>query len=230
MKTLLAVCTIALVSATFALADDWNHKTVVTFNQPVSIPGVHKVGMDVLPPGTYVFKLLDSLSDRHIVQIFNQDQTEIYATVLAIPNMRLKPTDKVVITFRETPAGQPFALRAMFYPGSSWGEEFVYPKAKAVQIAKAIAAPVLAAPIEAEEATPETPDLLAELRNAPVLALEPSGEEVEVAELVTPPPAEIAAAPAVLPKTASPLPLIGLTGLLLIAAGTTLGLVAKRVR
>ena len=92
MKTLLAVCTLALGSVTFSLADDWNHKTVITFNKPVSIPAVHKPGMDVLPPGTYVFKLLDSLSDRHIVQIFNADQTEIYATILAIPNQRLTPT------------------------------------------------------------------------------------------------------------------------------------------
>lgn len=229
MKTLLAVCTIALVGATFALADDWNHKTIVTFSQPVSIPAVHKPGMDVLPAGTYVFKLADSQSDRHIVQIFNADQTEIYATILAIPNMRLQPTDKVVITFRETPAGQPFALRAMFYPGSNWGEEFVYPKAKAVQIARAVAAPVLAAPIQIEE-MPEAPEVISELRNAPIIAVAPSGEEVETAEIVTLPPAGIAAAPEVLPRTASPLPLIGLTGLFLIAAGTTLGLAAKRVR
>jgi hypothetical protein len=62
-------------------ADDWNKKTVVTFSQPIEIPG----GV-VLPAGAYIFKLLDSSSNRHIVQIFNQDQTHIYATILAIPN------------------------------------------------------------------------------------------------------------------------------------------------
>jgi hypothetical protein len=84
----------------------------------------------VLPAGTYVFKILDSQSDRHIVQIFNADETQIYATILAIPNYRLKATDKTVVTFRERPAGEPEALRAWFYPGRNWGEEFVYPKAK----------------------------------------------------------------------------------------------------
>jgi len=228
MKTLLAVCAIALVSGTFSMADEWNHKTVVTFSQPVSIPAVHKPGMGVLPAGKYVFKLLDSQSDRHIVQIFNEDQSEIYATILAIPNMRLTPTDKVVITFRETPAGQPLALRALFYPGAMWGEEFVYPKAKAVQIAKAVETPVLAAPIATEEAAPELPEIIAELEKAPVVGIEPSGEEVETTEIVTV-PAETAA-PAVLPKTASQLPLLGLTGLFLITAATMLGVAATRTR
>ena len=57
------------------------------------------------------------------------------STILAIPNFRLKATDKTVMTFRERLAGQPEALRAWFYPGSQWGEEFVYPKAKAMEIA-----------------------------------------------------------------------------------------------
>src|ERR1035441_1302094 len=54
-----------------AKADPWNKKTTVTFSGPVEIPGVHLAGWGVLPAGTYVFKILDSQSDRHIVQIFN---------------------------------------------------------------------------------------------------------------------------------------------------------------
>ena len=111
-------------------------KTMVTFSGPVEIPPVHVKGWGVLPAGTYVFRVLDSQSDRHIVQIFNQDETQCLATILAIPDFRLKPTSKTVITFRERPAGQPEALRAWFYPGQSWGAEFVYPKARAVEIAK----------------------------------------------------------------------------------------------
>ena len=106
-RTLLAVCTLALVSATFSLADEWNRKIEFTFDQPVSIPAVHQPGWAVLPPGTYVFKIFNSSSDRHIVQIFDKGETEIYATILAVPDTRLKVTDKVVLTFRETPAGQP---------------------------------------------------------------------------------------------------------------------------
>ncbi|HEX2490469.1 MAG TPA: hypothetical protein VHR27_13745, partial [Blastocatellia bacterium] len=56
----------ALAFSTSVKADAWNKKTIVTFSQPVEIPG----GI-VLPAGTYVIKLLDSASNRHIVQIFN---------------------------------------------------------------------------------------------------------------------------------------------------------------
>src|SRR6185436_15530845 len=131
-----------------ARADDWDRKTRVTFNGPVEIPGVHLAGWGVLPAGTYVFKILDSLSDRHIVQIFNKDETIIYATILAIPNYRLQATDKTVVTFSERPAGEPEALRAWFYPGRNWGEEFVYPKAKAIALAKAGNVPVLFTPVD----------------------------------------------------------------------------------
>ena len=59
----------------------------MTFSGPVEIPGVHLKGWAVLPAGTYVFKILDSTSDRHIVQIFNKEETEIYATILANPEL-----------------------------------------------------------------------------------------------------------------------------------------------
>jgi hypothetical protein len=231
-KMVLAVCAIALASATFSLADEWNRKIQFTFNAPVSIPAVHQPGFGVLPPGTYVFKILDSKSDRHIVQIFNKEETRIYATIMALPNMRLKATDKVVLTFRETAAGQPKALRAMFYPGRQWGEEFVYPKAAAMMIAKATNETVLSttAPIEAEAPMPEAPAVIAELEQAPIAAVNPSGEEVQTAEVVTPPtPAEVLTANnEVLPKTASPLPLIALLGMLSLGGG--MFLVEKRVR
>src|SRR5580700_4709793 len=117
-------------------ADDWNRKTIFTFSGPVEIPGVHLTGFGVLPAGTYVFKILDSQSDRHIVQILSKDELTVYATILAIPNYRLKATGKTVLTFSERPAGQPEALHAWFYPGRNWGEEFVYSKSAATEIAK----------------------------------------------------------------------------------------------
>ena len=145
-RTLLAICTIALVSATFSLAGDWYRKIQFTFDKPVSIPAVHQPGWGVLPAGTYAFRIHDSAANRHIVEILNKGETQIYATILAIPNTRLQVTDKVVLQFRETPAGQPFALRPMFYPGRAWGEEFVYPKAKATELAKTTRQPVLSMP------------------------------------------------------------------------------------
>src|SRR6478672_12247774 len=130
-------------------ADDYDKKTTVTFSGPVEIPPVHITGMRILPAGTYVFKLLNSSSNRHIVQIFNRDQTKIYATILAIPNYRLVPKNKTVITFNEGVRGQPEAIRAWFYPGANWGEEFVYPKTKAVELAKVTKTTVME--LQAEE-------------------------------------------------------------------------------
>jgi len=243
-KAATMVCYVALMGAVLApaaRADDWNRKTTVTFSGPVEIPGVHLAGWGVLPAGTYVFKILDSQSDRHIVQIFNQDETMVYATILAIPNYRLKATDRTVITFRERPAGQPEALRAWFYPGRNWGEEFVYPKSKAIALAKATNTPVLFTPVEItlEVAEPiKTADapVVAEMKRAPIMAIQPSGEEVQLAEVVTPPPAQaeppVASGEAerTLPATASPLPLIALCGLLALGGAFALRTAQRRIQ
>jgi len=236
-KTATTVFCIALMSAVLtpgAKADDWNRKTTMTFSGPVEIPGVHLKGWAVLPAGTYVFKILNSQSDRHIVQIFNKDETVIYATVLAIPNYRLKATDKTVVTFRERPAGEPEALRAWFYPGRNWGEEFVYPKARAVELAKESKMPVLfteaALPAEVTEPikTADAP-VVVEMTRAPIMAIQPTGEEVALAEVVTAPPA-LDATPAALPATASNLPLIGLFGLMALLAAFVTRTAAKRLQ
>src|ERR1035441_2450657 len=188
-KAATTVCCIALGSAVLApgaRADEQNRKTTITFSGPVEIPGVHLVGWGVLPAGTYVFKILDSQSDRHIVQIFSKDEKTIYATILAIPNYRLRATDKTVMTFRERPAGEPEALRAWFYPGRNWGEEFVYPKAKAIELAKATNTPVLFTPVELPVEVAEATKLVDEtvvvqLQQAPIMAIKPTGEEVQLA-------------------------------------------------
>src|SRR5688572_15795625 len=135
----------AMFSATASAQQGWDKKTMVTFSAPVEIPGI---SAQVLPAGTYVFRLLDSPSDRHIVQIFSQDERRLYANILAIPNWRLKPTDKTVMTFSERRAGEPQAIRAWFYPGDNFGQEFVYPKKQALELAKVANVPVLFIPDE----------------------------------------------------------------------------------
>lgn len=112
-----------------ARADEWNKKTIVTFSGPVEIPG------KVLTPGTYVFKLLNSASNRNIVQVFDEEEKNLQATILAIPDYRLKPSDKPVIRFEERPAGTPEAIKAWFYPGDVYGQQFVYPQTRAVELA-----------------------------------------------------------------------------------------------
>jgi hypothetical protein len=101
----------------FAKADEWDKKTVITIHQPIQIQG------KVLEPGQYVMKLLES-ADRHIVQIYDVDDSKLEMTVLAIPAYRLDPTGDTRLTFAETPAGQAPALRTWFYPGDNSGFEF----------------------------------------------------------------------------------------------------------
>jgi LPXTG-motif cell wall-anchored protein len=199
----------------------------MTFDEPFEVPGV---GAQTLPAGTYVFKLLDSASDRHIVQIFNQAEDHVFTTILAIPNYRLRSTGKTVLTFRERGEGQPEAIHAWFYPGHEWGEEFVYPKTRALELAKIVNEPVLATPID-------LPAPVEALKTAPVIAVKPTGEEVAVTEVVEAPPVEVANAeappatptPATLPQTASHLPLVALIGLLSLGASLGLLFLAKRV-
>jgi hypothetical protein len=233
---------LALLGAAFspaAQADEWNRKTTITFSGPVEIPGVHLKGWAVLPAGTYVFKVLDSQSDRHIVQIFSADEKTVYATILAIPNYRLKATDKTVVTFSERPAGEPEALHAWFYPGRNWGEEFVYPKARAAELAKTTNTPVLFTttemPAEVLQPTIKADEpVVVQLKQAPVMAYQPTGEQVGLAAAVTAPPAvelqpDSAPVAPVLPATSSALPLMALFGLLALGGALSLRLVQKRV-
>jgi hypothetical protein len=104
-----------------AKADTWDKKTVVTFSDSVEIPG------QVLPAGTYVFKLANSISDRHIVQIWNEDETQLLATLLTAPDYRLNPPDKTIFEFDERPGDSPMAIHTWFYPGENMGQQFLYP-------------------------------------------------------------------------------------------------------
>src|ERR1700737_3093891 len=126
----LSTLILATLGSNVASADEYDKKTIVTFNTPVEIPG------KALPAGTYVFKLLDSSSNRNIVQIFDQDEKKLYPTILAAPDYRLNPPNKPLILFEERPAGTPMAVKAWFYPNDSYGEEFVYPHKQAAAIAK----------------------------------------------------------------------------------------------
>jgi LPXTG-motif cell wall-anchored protein len=211
---LLALTSVSVALATRVSADTHNKKTVMTFSQPVEIPG------QVLPAGTYVFKLESSLSNRHIVQVWDADGMKIIATVLAINDYRLQPTGQTVVKFRETPADAPEALKAWFFPGDNFGQEFVYPKTRAVELAVAEKEPVPSAE-NTEDATPivaETP----EREEVPVekaIETEPqvAQEEAPAAtEAPTPTPAKE------LPHTGSSIPLIALLGGFSLGAGLLL--------
>jgi hypothetical protein len=168
---LVLFCTLALPSA--VMADEWDQATKLTFSESVEVPG------QVLPAGTYWFTLADNDADRNIVQIWNADRTHLVTTILAIPGYHQKTPEKTIINFGERPSGQPEAIQSWFYPRNSFGEEFVYPKTRAKQLAKQAGRPVLAMPDEqASNAT--------QIKQASVNSVNPSGEEIALQK--SPPP------------------------------------------
>jgi len=208
-----------------AKADDWDKMTIVTIHEPII------AGNKVLEPGTYVWKLLDSTSDRHIVQIFDKDQRHIEETILAIPDYRLQPTGNTRFTFWETPNGVPKAVRAWFFPGDNFGQEFAYPKKLITQLASAVPVPAVyhpepvavpePAPQPAAEPAPQPspePQPAAEPAPVPTPAPEPQAAPVQPAP----------AAPASLPRTASNSPLFALLGLASLSAAGLLSLTTKK--
>lgn len=124
---LVAIVSTAGVAA--ASANQWNDKTMLKFSEPVMVPGA------TLQPGSYVFKLMDSASSRHTVQITTEDGSKVLALTQAIPTRRPDPKGDVVVKFNPTDAGSPPALKAWFYPGSTYGHEFIYPEEQAREIA-----------------------------------------------------------------------------------------------
>lgn len=232
----------ALVTASAALlvcagclpalkADEWNKKTIVTFNEPVEIPG------QVLPAGTYVFEVADMIADRDVVQIFNKDENHLYATLLAVPDYRLEPTGKTVINFEERASNAPEAVKAWFYPGDNYGYQFVYPNSRAMELAKRTNQNVLSMPTEMAANTKQPVKSMREqsvvaMKQAPVTAVKPSGEQMAMAEVVQTKPAPPSNATTQMaenrqprmPSTASPIPLFGLIGFSLLAAAAALGI------
>ena len=211
--TTLFVIGFALSMGVFhAQADQWDKKTILTVDQPIQVTET------LLEPGQYVLKLANSDSDRHIVQIFNSDQTRIIDTVLAIPNYRLEPTGHSRFAFWETPPGSAKALRAWFYPGDNFGQEFRYPRHLAMLTT---AAPALPAPEPPAAAAPPAEPPAPPQPEPQSMLQEPQQEQqpVEIAQNTPPPAAPPQAeeqAPKKLPTTASLYPLVGFSGLLLL--------------
>jgi hypothetical protein len=219
VKAALCLLAITMFSATVlssARADTWDKKTIVTFNQAVEVPG------KVLPAGTYTFQLLDSPSDRHIVQIFTADGMHIITTILAINNYRLQPTGETVMKFSERPGDSPDALRAWFYPGDNFGQEFVYPKVRAIQLAQTTKVIVPAVAVDTFDDNT--------IKTVPIVAVTPDEKEVEVATVIQTTPAAVAPAAETeeLPQTASLMPLLALLGAAFIGLALSLKLILKQ--
>ena len=196
-------------------ADPVKKATEVTFGRPVEIPGM------VLHPGTYIVKVPDPVSHADMVGFYNLDQSHLYKLVRTIPAYRTELTE-TLFTYEERAKGAPDAIKTWFYRGDYWGREFVYEKAQNLTVAEEAAPPPAPeeTPAPAEVAVAPAPEPVFEAPAAPA-------EPVEIAEAAPPPaPVAVEAAPEApveeLPKTASPMPLIGLFGVVSLALGLAL--------
>jgi hypothetical protein len=128
-RALVLAAAVSVMLASPAFANEWNERTIIKLSDPVMVPGA------TLQPGSYVFRLLDSDSNRHIVQIFKQgDERNVVTTAQAIPARRQDAKSDTVVKFNPT-SGEAPALKAWFYPGSLYGHEFVYSDEEARTIA-----------------------------------------------------------------------------------------------
>jgi hypothetical protein len=189
-KVALAGCAgiLGLAIAPTSQADVWNKRTILTVNQEIQVPG------KVLPPGKYVMRLQDSPANRHIVQVFNEREDQLLATVLAVPNYRLQPTGDTKFTFWESSPGEPKPLRSWFYPGDNFGQEFVYPKDRATEIAR-----------YSKESVPTTTATTeADMATARIATVSPEGVEGELDKSTYTAPATTQAQQEVRPATPAP--------------------------
>ena len=222
---------LVLVAVATVGAQPLDKRTYFTFSGPVTIPGA------TLPAGKYVFRFVD-VSSQNVVQVLSGDGLTSYALFMTHRAQRSSVPSDPEVRFMETATGTPPAIQTWWYPGQSTGWEFIYPKRQARLLAKSARQPVLTtvteAPVTVESAQAE-----------PELALvSPTGEEMKVAPEARPPivpsgpsqvgelapPSLAIAAPAqqaraTLPKTASNLPLLGITGLVLLLGAAILRVV-----
>ncbi len=195
-----------LLAAPAARADQaW--RTPLRLTEPTEIPG------KVLPPGEYVVKVINTQETRSIVQFMNANETEVEATVLAVPNYRVKATEQTEFFYFQRIEGSPQALKSWVYPGNNYGVEFVYPKAEATRLAEGTHETVFATPAT------EEPTLRSE-----VIAVTPEKKEVPFAEYQAQKPL-----PTTLPKTGSDLPLIGLLAAASLAGAAGLRILGRSV-
>src|SRR5215472_12273815 len=93
-------CAVLLCAAGPAMLGDENDKkTDITIANPIEVPGA------VLQPGTYMFKLVNSSSNRHIVEISSEDGKQVFAVVFTAAARRIERTGKPVMTFYESAGG-----------------------------------------------------------------------------------------------------------------------------
>jgi hypothetical protein len=223
------------VMASGANASTYDKRTYFTFNQSVALPGV------TLPAGTYMFRLADPDTSRRVIQVSDKQGTQSYAMLLTMPAYRTDAAKDSEIRFLETPAGAPRAVNAWWYVGDNTGYQFMYSKKQLAELNRVgqpepVAAAAEESPNLAEGepvavpplSEPDAPGVVEGNGVPPEASAEADvtadveSQEAELQAQAQPPaqqppfenePASSASSRDTLPRTASPLGLILLTGL-----------------
>ncbi len=187
-----------------------------------------------LPPGDYILSVHDKLLDREIFQVKGAKDGKVYSNFLAIHGKG--GNARTILTFWSGP-GDVKAIRAWFIPGQAETWDFVYPKERAIELAKASGSPVAAIDLSGLP-KPNNPLLSADDLRAVQLWLltpkrvGPGADGVQIAAAKIGPKHPRAAAPSgdethTMPRTSSNFVEMLAAGATLVAAGL---LVLRRAR
>jgi hypothetical protein len=205
-----------LLASAAARANTIDKLTYMTFSGPVQIPGV------TLKAGTYRFHVTNPTTNPYVLQVLSRDGMTVYSQFLTIPAYRATPTADATVTLRETRADTPPAIRSFFEGGKREGYEFIYPSAMPSVSEPSPSAAVTPAAVKpaAEQAVRPAPvQQQAEANASPTVApVQPASKQAAPAAAPQSATPSTSAKPE-LPRTASTLPAIGLTGLGMVLFG-----------
>ena len=95
--------------------------TYFTFRAPVALPGV------TLPPGTYVFEVMNPDMSGDLVRVSNRERSKTHAMQFTRPVHRNRQGDmKSTITLGETAGGAAQPIKTWFPENETTGREFLY--------------------------------------------------------------------------------------------------------
>jgi hypothetical protein len=196
--TLLAL---VMLMAIPALAHHPSLQTSITVDERTMVPG-----QTLEPNTTYMLKVLKSDTDRHVVQIFNENGSTMLTSFLGVSDK--ETGNQTGFSFMEMQGDRDKVVREWFYP--EWGGlKFVYSEKEARDIQQ-----------HSNESVMWTKNRVTanptDLEGIQVATMERNDTRGSSAEQVA------RNEDADLPRTAGELPLLGLIGMLFLSAGITL--------
>ena len=209
----MSIVAVGLLAATPARlgAETFDRLTYLTFGGSVQIPGTR------LDAGTYRFRLANPSDSRNVMQVLSYDGSTVYAMFHTIPDSRTIVTEEPTVTFRETPAGVPPAVKSLFYGGEHRGYEFVYPRGGPDVTADVFSQPEI---VYSPRPTAAVSDSSAVIEAAPDIAPAPDVAETAAPAVIVESQPQVVE----LPRTASSMPLVAFGGFSSIILGLSIGL------